>query len=98
MECVDTAPRKLQIAEYKLRGMTDMLDKRKEAVQTVEKATEVEGERGEQTVQAQEQSVREVIMSQAQAFIAGRLFTLFLLFSLVASGNLFLQKLVSVLP
>ncbi|PEN12725.1 hypothetical protein CRI94_11905 [Longibacter salinarum] len=98
MEWVESAPRNLQIAEYKLRGMTDALEKMQEAAQKVDEATDMEGGESGQTVRVQEQSTSELLMSQAQTFISGLLITLFLLFFLLASGDLFLRKLVSVLP
>jgi predicted PurR-regulated permease PerM len=97
-EWIESAPRNLQIAEYKLRGLTESLEKMKEAAQEVDQATNVEGEGSQETVQVQEESMSETLMNQTQVFVSGLLITLFLLYFLLASGDLFLRKVVQVLP
>jgi predicted PurR-regulated permease PerM len=98
MNWVESAPRNLQIAEYKLRGLTEPLDKLQKAAQEVDQATNVEGEGSSQTVEVEEQSISEMLMNRTQVFVSGLLVTLFLLYFLLASGDLFLRKVVKVLP
>lgn len=97
-EWVETAPRKMQIAEYKLRGVTKPLEKMQEAAKEVEKATDSE-EGDQQRVQVEsEESIDQVLMSQTWKFFSGLLITIFLLYFLLASGDLLLRKLVRMLP
>jgi len=98
MEWVESAPRDLQVAEYKLRGLTKPLDKMQKAAEEVDQATEVEGEEATRTVKVQEASASEMLMNQTQEFVSGLLIMLFLLFFLLASGDLLLRKVVAVLP
>ena len=93
---LERAPRQMQIAEYKLRGLKKPLQKMQEAAQEVEKATKMEGQ--EQTVQVQQRSMSEALMGQTQSALSGALIMLFLLYFLLAVGDLFLNKLVRVLP
>lgn len=97
-EWIETAPRKLQIAEYKLRGLKKPLEKMQEAAQSVEKATKVQEGEQQQTVQVEGRTLSETLMGQTRAALSGLLIMLFLLYFLLASGRLFMRKLVRVLP
>ena len=98
-EWIEQAPRQLQIAEYKLRGLQEPLEKMKKAAESVEKAAKMqEGSQEQPTVQVEQPTLSEALMSQTRAAISGLLVMLFLLYFLLASGRLFLRKLVRVLP
>ena len=97
-EWVKSAPRKVQIAEYKLRGLTEPLAEVQKAANKVDEATETD-KQGEETVTVrQEDSAGAMLMSQTLAVTSGLLITIFLLYFLLASGDLLLKKIVHMLP
>jgi predicted PurR-regulated permease PerM len=97
-EWIESAPQKIQIAEYKLRGLTEPLEKVQKAAEKVDEATEA-NQGGEQTVTVQQEgSAGAMLMSQTRAFTSGLLITIFLLYFLLASGDLLLKKIVHMLP
>lgn len=101
VEWVETAPQKMQVAEYKLRGLTEPLEQVQEAAKKVDEAAgqqETEGE-DEQTVRVEEgQSVGDVVASTATTLLSSLAITIFLLYFLLATGDLMLRKFVRVLP
>lgn len=97
-EWVESAPRHIRVAESRLRGSTEPLEEMKQAAEEVDEATSVEDESSQQTVQVEEQSTSEMLLDQTQVFVSGLLITIFLLYFLLASGDLFLRKVVQVLP
>lgn len=97
-EWVESAPRHIRVAESRLRGSTEPLEEMKQAAEEVDEATSVEDESPQQTVQVEEQSTSEMLLDQTQVFVSGLLITIFLLYFLLASGDLFLRKVVQVLP
>lgn len=97
-EWIETAPRKLQVAEYKLRGLKEPLQKMQEAAQSVEKATKMQDGNEQETVQVEERSLSETLMGQTRALLSGMFIMIFLLYFLLASGRLFIRKLIRVLP
>lgn len=97
-EWMDSAPRNIRIAESRLRGSTESLEKMRQAAQEVGQATSVEADSSQQTVEVDQQSMGEMVMDQTQVFVSGLLITVFLLYFLLASGDLFLRKVVQVLP
>jgi predicted PurR-regulated permease PerM len=97
-EWVESAPRHIRVAESRLRGSTEPLEEMKQAAEEVDEATSVEDEGSQQTVQVEEQSTSEMLLDQTQVFVSGLLITIFLLYFLLASGDLFLRKVVQVLP
>lgn len=98
MEWMESAPRKLRIAQYKLQGVTEPVEKIKEAAKEVEKATGGDTE-GQQEVQVQEsESLQSMLVSRTTTFVSGLLITIFLLYFLLASGDLLVRKVVRVLP
>lgn len=97
-EWIESAPRKMQIAEYKLRGLTESIEEVQAAAQEVEEATET-GEDGSQEIQVEdERTVGQILMSQTREFFSGLLVTIFLLYFLLASGDMLLRKLVRMFP
>lgn len=97
-EWIETAPRKMRVAEYKLRGFTEPLQKMRAAAKKVEEAAG-NTEEGEQNIQVQQQrSVRQILMNQTWRFTSGLIITIFLLYFLLASGDMLLRKVVQMLP
>lgn len=98
MEWVESAPRKMQIAEYKLRGLTDPLEKMREAAKEAGEVTNGETE-NQQTIELEDEAtVDELLLSKTWVFLSGLLITVFLLYFLLASGDLLLRKLVRMFP
>lgn len=95
VEWIESAPQKLKIAEYKFRGLTESIEKMREAAQNVEEAT---GSGSEESVEIDDTSVGGMVMSRAFTLISGLLITVFLLYFLLASGDLLLRKIVKTLP
>jgi predicted PurR-regulated permease PerM len=98
MEWIETAPRHLQVAEYKLRGMTGALEKMQEAAEKAADAASVKEESSQQTVKVEQQTMGERLREQTLVFVSGLLITLFLLYFLLASGDMLLRKVVHLLP
>jgi predicted PurR-regulated permease PerM len=94
-EWIETAPQKLKIAEYKFRGVTESLDKMRDAAQNVEEAT---GSGSEESVEVDDTSVEGMVVNQAFTLGSGLLITVFLLYFLLASGDMLLRKIVNTLP
>jgi predicted PurR-regulated permease PerM len=97
-EWIESAPQKMKVAEYKLRGVTKPLETVQQAAEEVDEAAR--SEKGEaQAVRIQEdQSLGGILLDQTRAFISGLLITIFLLYFLLASGDLLLRKIVRLLP
>ena len=98
MEWIETAPRHLKVAEYKLRGMTGALEKMQEAAEKAADAASVKEESSQQTVKVEQQTMGERLREQTLVFVSGLLITLFLLYFLLASGDMLLRKVVHLLP
>jgi predicted PurR-regulated permease PerM len=97
-EWIESAPQKMKVAEYKLRGVTKPLETVQQAAAEVDEAAR--SEEGEaQAVRIQEgQSLGGMLLDQTRAFISGLLITIFLLYFLLASGDLLLRKIVRLFP
>ncbi len=94
-EWIESAPQKLTIAEYKFRGVTESLDEMRDVAQNVEEATE---SGSDESVEIDDTSVEGMVMSRAFTLVSGLLITVFLLYFLLASGDLLLRKIVKTLP
>lgn len=94
---LERAPRAMRKAEYRLRGARESME---ELQQAAEQAEDLAGgnESNGQQVTVREQTMSESLTANARAAAAGGAITLFLLFFLLASGDLFLRKLARVLP
>jgi predicted PurR-regulated permease PerM len=97
-EWLEKAPDTLREVEYKLRGLKEPVEKISRAAEQVEEATRVGDREQNAAVEVQGQSFAETVMGQTRVFLAGAAVMLFLLYFLLASGDLFLRKLVEVLP
>jgi predicted PurR-regulated permease PerM len=92
------APRSLRKIERKLREFKKPVQTMSKATEQVEKITTVGGGRTPQRVEVQTETLGERMFSQATELVAGGTVMLILLFFLLASGDLFLRKLIRVLP
>lgn len=98
-EWAQQAPRSMRRLEAKLRDFKKPVQTMSKATEQVEKITEVGGtSRRPQTVEVRTESLGERMFSQATEIVAGGLVMIVLLFFLLASGDLFLRKLIRVLP
>ena len=98
-EWVERAPQSLRQAERKFRGIKASVEKVQAATQQVEAITGGgEGAEREPTVEVRQATMTDAVLNQTQAALAGTAITFFLLYFLLASGDLFLRKLVHVLP
>jgi predicted PurR-regulated permease PerM len=97
------APQSLGAAEVKLRALKQSVQKLGRATEQVEKIAEVGGATGPRrpvvAVALQSSpSLRERLFSQAADLVTGAVVMAILLYFLLASGDLFLRKLIRVLP
>ncbi len=92
---IEEVPDALRQVEYELRGLTAPVE---EATQQVQNLAAGGGGEETQTVQVERATLSTVLLSQTTQFLAGAVIVFFLLYFLLASGDLFLRKLVHVLP
>ena len=92
------APQSLQQLERKLRTLRKPVDQVSKAAEKVEEIARVKNDKKIPEVELKRPGVTEVLLSGTQSFIAEVLVVCILLYFLLASGDLFLQKLVKVLP
>jgi len=97
-EWAQQAPRQLRRLERKLAGFKEPVQTMSKATRQVEKMTRVGSGEESRKVEVQTESLGERMFSQATDFTAGGMVTVILLFFLLASGDLFLRKLIRVLP
>ncbi|HUP19925.1 MAG TPA: AI-2E family transporter [Gemmatimonadota bacterium] len=100
-EWFEKAPEGLRRAELRVRQIQQPVEGVRQAAQEVEEQVEriTGGERVRpQEVKFEDGTIAGALMSRTQAFLAGAVIMLILLYFLLASGDLFLRKLVRVLP
>lgn len=97
-EWAEKAPQTMRRLERKLREFKKPVQTMSKATQQVEQITDVGGGRQPQRVEVQTETLGERMFSQATEIVAGGLVMIILLFFLLASGDLFLRKLIRVLP
>jgi predicted PurR-regulated permease PerM len=93
-----TAPESLRRIEYKVRALRKPVEQVSQAAEQVEDMATVPSTGDVQAVEIKDRGLSDTFMSQTQGFLAGAGIMLILLYFLLASGNLFLRKLVRVLP
>jgi predicted PurR-regulated permease PerM len=96
-EWAQQAPRQMRRLERKLAEFKKPVQTMSKATQQVEKMTQVGGQQPTK-VEVQTETLGERMFSQATEIIAGGTVMFILLFFLLASGDLFLRKLIRVLP
>ncbi|HVR97236.1 MAG TPA: AI-2E family transporter [Thermoanaerobaculia bacterium] len=97
-EWAEQAPRSLRRLERKLRDFKKPVQTMSKATAQVEKITQVGGGGTPRTVAVQTETLGERMFSQATELAAGAVVMVTLLYFLLASGDMFLRKLIRVLP
>ena len=97
-EWAQKAPQTMRRLERKLREFKKPVQTMSKATEQVEKITQVGGRQPAQTVQVTTETLGERMFSQATELVSGGVVMFILLFFLLASGDLFLRKLIRVLP
>jgi predicted PurR-regulated permease PerM len=95
---ISNAPGNLRTAERKLRGLKKPVEAVNRATEEIEKITDVDNGREPPEVQVAETPLAKTVLGQTRVFFAGAVITLFLLYFLLAAGDLLLRQLVRVLP
>lgn len=97
---VQSVPDVIEEAEWKLRGIREPVEEVQKAAEEVERLASMEdGERSQdREVEVTDGSVGKNFFERTRDVLAGGLVMFFLLFFLLASGDLFLRKLAHVLP
>lgn len=96
-EWLAKAPDVMREVERKIRVLKKPVEEVSEATKRVEEMATV-GQSNVRTVQVQSKPLATTILSETGEFLFGAISTFILLLFLLASGNLFLQKVVRVLP
>lgn len=98
---VEKAPQGLRRVEARIRDIQRPVEEVRQAAEDVgeqvERITSGQGRRP-QEVKVQDGTIASAILNRTQAFLAGSVVMLILLYFLLASGDMFLRKLVRVLP
>ncbi len=97
-EWAQKAPQTMRRLEAKLRDFKKPVQTMSKATEQVEKITQVGGAKPTPTVEVRTESLGERVFSQATDLVANGMVMFILLFFLLASGDLFLRKLIRVLP
>lgn len=97
-EWAQKAPQSLRRLERRLRNIKRPVQTMSQATQQVEKITQVGGGTPPRTVAVQTETLGERMFSQVAELVAGATVMFILLFFLLASGDLFLRKMIRVLP
>ncbi len=98
-EWAQKAPRSLRRLERKLSELKKPVQTVSKATQQMEKMTEVGGGGTQpRKVEVQTETLGEKMFTQVSALIAGGVVVFILLFFLLASGDLFLRKMIKVMP
>jgi predicted PurR-regulated permease PerM len=97
-EWAQKAPQTMRRLERKLRDFKKPVQTMSKATEQVEKITQVGGGTAPPAVQVTTETLGERMFSQATDLVAGGVVMIILLFFLLASGDLFLRKLIRVLP
>jgi predicted PurR-regulated permease PerM len=97
-EWAQKAPQTMRRLEGKLRDFKKPVQTMSKATEQVERITQVGGGKAPPTVAVRTESLGERMFSQATELVAGGMVMIILLFFLLASGDLFLRKLIRVLP
>jgi predicted PurR-regulated permease PerM len=96
-EWVELAPQSLAKVQRRLHELRRPVDQMTRTAEQVEAATEV-SKPGPQEVVVRGPRLSERLFGSTQSILVGALETLILLYFLLAAGDLFLQKLIKVLP
>lgn len=95
---IGQAPQSLRKVESRIRDLKKPVQTMSKATEQVEKITKVAGGPKPQQVQVTTESLGSRVLSRATDFVADAVVMFILLYFLLASGDLFLRKLIKVLP
>ena len=84
--------------EYKFGALKKPMEEMDKATGVVEKMTTLNGPTKKQEIEVKQHTFTDTIVNQTGEFLGGTITTIMLLYFLLASGDLFLQKLVKILP
>jgi predicted PurR-regulated permease PerM len=91
------APQSVETMREKLRGMRGSVEQVTEAAEKMQQVTDT-GDEDAQEVEIQGPSLTQQLFGGTTAFLSAAIVIIFLTYFLLAVGDLFLQKLVAVLP
>jgi predicted PurR-regulated permease PerM len=91
-------PQTLRQIDHKIKGVRQSVQEVTKATQEVDRFTNLDGAPKSQKVEASKAGIGESLLAPTQDFLVGAGTVLILLFFLLASGDQFLRKLVTVLP
>lgn len=94
---IDKAPSSLHRLEGQLRDFKEPMERVNRATREVEKLTDVDGE-GAGPVEVDRRNLSGTLLQHTGRVVAGGAVVLVLLYFLLASGDLFLRKVIRVLP
>ncbi len=97
-EWIAKAPESFSNIEYKLRKLKKPVEEVTKVTEQAQQLTKIEKEKESQIVEVKEPTYGEILFSQTRDLIIGIVLVITLLFFLLASGDLFLLKLVRLLP
>jgi predicted PurR-regulated permease PerM len=97
-EWVEQAPRSLRKIERKLREFKKPVQTVSKATEQVEKMTKVAGGREPAQVAVRTQTLGQRVFSRATSLVTNGVVMFILLYFLLASGDMFLRKLIRVMP
>ena len=95
---VQRAPESLVQVQRKLQSLRKPVEQVTRAAETVQEATDVGGTKGTTEVTIAGPSITKQIFGGTTSFLGAAAIVVFLTYFLLASGDLFLQKLIKVLP
>jgi predicted PurR-regulated permease PerM len=95
---IATAPESLRRVDSKLRAIRKPVEQVSKAAAQVENLATVNGGSGPPPVEVKTSSLSDTILTQTQGILAGAAVMIIFLYFLLASGDLFLRKLVRLLP
>jgi len=95
---MDDAPRHLRAIEEKLRNIKEPVHRVADATERVENLATVDNQDTAMPVQVERPRLAWILLSGTREFVALSVVVMILLYFLLASGDLFLRKLVAALP
>jgi predicted PurR-regulated permease PerM len=97
-EWLAKAPGAFRQIEYKIGALKKPMEEMGRATALVEKMATLNGPTKQQEIEVKQHTLTDTIFNQTGEFVTGTIMTMMLLYFLLASGDLFLQKLVKILP
>jgi predicted PurR-regulated permease PerM len=97
-EWVAKAPAVFRQIEYTIGTLKRPMEEMGKATALVEKMTTLDGPIKKQEIEVKQSKFTDTVFNQTGEFLACTITTIMLLYFLLASGDLFLQKLVKILP